>query len=79
MPSSGARDVWGGIHLLGDAVLVRTTGDRTKRSSPPGRASRPSAAGGVEKGGLAAALRADGIRADQRIVWAGEMRVGLYG
>ncbi len=35
----GARDVWGGIHLLGDVVLVRTRADRTKRS--PQRAENP--------------------------------------
>ncbi len=64
----GARDVWGGIHLLGDVVLVRTTADRTKRFPLPGRASRPRTAGGGKKGDSQPPSRRN------RILWSGLSR-----
>jgi transposase len=40
---------------------------------------RPGSAGGLEKGGLTAAVTVAGITAEQAVGWADEMRIGLMG
>ena len=44
-----------------------------------GGESRCAGAGGVEKGGLLAALLAEGLRRGEEVVFADEMRLGLLG
>src|SRR3712207_9014444 len=55
------------------SALPPAQGDR-EGSPPAGREGVAGGAGGLEKGGLAAALDAAGARGEARLAWGDEMR-----
>ena len=75
----GQADVRRSVHLLGYALGVCAFAfeeEGAPADSPPGVSG---SAGGVEKGGLAAELKAVGGACVSGIAWGDEMRVGLIG
>ena len=57
--------------------LVSAPGLSEESATADGGESGSAGPGGVEKGGLLAALRAEGIRRGEAVVFANEMRLGL--
>jgi len=57
--------------------LVSALGLSEEGATADGEESGCAGAGGVEKGGLLAALQAEGLRRGQKVVFADEMRLGL--
>jgi len=69
----------GGGFLQEVVLPVSALGLLEEGATADGGESRCAGAGGVEKGGLLAALQAEGLRQGEELVFADEMRLGLLG
>src|SRR5918996_4065621 len=75
----GQGDLWGAVPAYGDVLPPEAAEGEKESPQAPGHQYLSGGAGGLEKGGLVAALIEAGVRLGQGVWWSDEMGLGLLG